>query len=173
MSERFSRDPRPRRPRSGEKGRVLRFRVPLAGVLARPLWRWSAAVVVLLLGVLIVVLSLRPGWFFPETSPPTVAPAVSDAASGEADSPPGLSWRPVEGAALYRLSFLDPETGRLVLSMTAPEAFLELPSEAAARLAPAATCELVVEALSEAGEVLARESSMFEPPRETPSGVGR
>jgi hypothetical protein len=142
-------------------------------VLARPLWRWSAAVTVVLLGVLIAALSLKPGWFFPETTAPPAPPESTVEADGGALSPPGLSWRAVEGAVRYRLSFLDPETGRLVLSMTAPETSLELPSEAAARLAPAATCELVVEALSEAGEVLARESSMFEPPREAPSGAGR
>jgi hypothetical protein len=78
----------------------------------------------------------------------------------------------VEGATLYRLSFVDPDTGLLVLSMTSARTSLELPSEAAARLAPAATCELVVEALSGEGEVLARESLMFEPPRQGLSPVG-
>lgn len=121
----------------------------------------------MVLGLMLVALSLKPGWFFPETTPSpagTTAPGEED--SGRVSSP-RLSWPAVEGAALYRLSFLDPETGRLVLSMTAPAPSLELPVEAAARLAPAATCELVVEALSEEGELLARESRLFEPPRES------
>jgi hypothetical protein len=165
MSDRFTRDRSPRCLRSGEKGRVLRFRVPLGGVLARPLWRWSAAVVVVLLGTLLVALSLRPGWFFPETTAPLPRTAAGDETRGEPVCPLVLSWGTVEGAALYRLSFLDPDTGRLVLSLTTPRSSFELPSEAAARLAPAATCELVVEALSAENEVLSRESRMFEPPR--------
>jgi hypothetical protein len=96
---------------------------------------------------------------------------VADETEGGVDPSPFLGWRAVEGASLYRLSFLDPQTGRLVLSMTTPETSLELPSEAAARLAPAATCELVIEALSEEGEVLSRESRLFEPPRSVSAGT--
>jgi hypothetical protein len=122
-------------------------------------------VVVVLLGALLVALSLRPSWFFPENIPPLPRTTAGDETRGEPVSPLVLSWGTVEGAALYRLSFLDPGTGRLVLSLTTPGSSFELPSEAAARLAPAATCELVVEALSGENEVLSRESRMFEPPR--------
>ena len=168
MSDRFPRDPAPPRPRPEGPGRVLRFRSPLSGLLSRPLLRWSATIAVVALGLLLTALSLRPGWFFPETPVRPAASADSEATKDGETSPPGLGWRAVEGAAVYRLSFLDPDTGRLVLSMNASGTSLELPSEAAARLAPAATCELVVEALSEEGEILGRESRLFEPPRASP-----
>jgi hypothetical protein len=131
-------------------------------VLSRPAWRWAAAGSIVVFGSLLAALSLRPQWFLLPVDPASDSPLAEEGGSsgdGAAASSEGprVTWEGVEGAVRYRVRLVGPSSASPIYALTTAGTAIELPPRAAACLAPAASCELIVEALAPEGHVIYRQ----------------